>query len=117
LPSLDLTGIDWVIVGGESGPGARPMHPDWARDIRDRCVAAGVPFFFKQWGAWRSSLYADEMDREPDLWMHRDGRTATEAEALADGGSWTAMHRFSKKAAGRRLDGRTWDEMPARVGA
>lgn len=52
LPSLDLTGIDWVIVGGESGPDARPMHPDWARDIRDRCVAAGIPFNFKQWGTW-----------------------------------------------------------------
>lgn len=50
LPSLDLAGIDWVIVGGESGPGARPMHPDWVRDIRDRCVEARVPFFFKQWG-------------------------------------------------------------------
>jgi protein gp37 len=43
-------GVDWVIVGGESGPGARPMHPDWARGIRDQCQAAGVPFFFKQWG-------------------------------------------------------------------
>src|SRR5688572_27531660 len=53
LPSLDLTGIDWVVVGGESGPKARPMHPDWVRDIRDRCVAAGIPFLFKQWGAWR----------------------------------------------------------------
>lgn len=52
LPDLDLTGIDWVIVGGESGPNARPMHPDWARDIRDQCLAANVPFFFKQWGAW-----------------------------------------------------------------
>lgn len=50
LGPVDLTGIDWVIVGGESGPHARPMHPDWARDVRDRCVAAGVPFFFKQWG-------------------------------------------------------------------
>jgi len=50
LPSLDLAGIDWVIVGGESGPGARPMHPAWGRDLRDRCVAAGVPFFFKQVG-------------------------------------------------------------------
>jgi protein gp37 len=48
LPSLDLTGIDWVIVGAESGPGARPMDLDWVRDIRDRCVAAGIPFFFKQ---------------------------------------------------------------------
>ena len=44
--------IDWVIVGGESGPGARPMHPDWVRDIRDRCQAARIPFFFKQWGTW-----------------------------------------------------------------
>lgn len=50
LPSLDLTGIDWVIVGGESGPGARPMQLDWVRDIRDRCAAAGVPLFVKQLG-------------------------------------------------------------------
>ena len=50
LPDLNLDGIDWVIVGGESGPGARPMDADWARDIRDQCGAAGVPFFFKQWG-------------------------------------------------------------------
>jgi protein gp37 len=50
LPGLDLRGIDWVIVGGESGPGARPMAREWALDIRDQCVAAGVPFFFKQWG-------------------------------------------------------------------
>jgi protein gp37 len=50
LPGLNLRGIDWVIVGGESGPGARPMHPDWVREIRDRCIRADVPFFFKQWG-------------------------------------------------------------------
>ena len=50
LPNLDLRGIDWVIVGGESGPRARPMDPSWATDIRDQCVAAGVAFFFKQWG-------------------------------------------------------------------
>lgn len=50
LPDLDLTDIDWVIVGGESGPGARPIHESWAMDIRDQCVAAHVPFFFKQWG-------------------------------------------------------------------
>lgn len=50
LHRLNLRGIHWVIVGGESGPGARPMHPDWIRDIRDRCVHANVPFFFKQWG-------------------------------------------------------------------
>jgi protein gp37 len=50
IPRLPLTGIDWVIVGGESGPGARPMAAEWARQIRDRCVDRGVPFFFKQWG-------------------------------------------------------------------
>jgi protein gp37 len=50
LPSLDLTDIDWVIVGGESGPEHRPMDPEWVRDLRDRCIATGVPFFFKQWG-------------------------------------------------------------------
>jgi protein gp37 len=50
LPGLDLHGIDWTIVGGETGPGARPMHPDWVRDIRDQCQEAGVAFFFKQWG-------------------------------------------------------------------
>ena len=50
LSGLDLSGIDWVIAGGESGPGARPMDPDWVRQIRDLCVARRVPFFFKQWG-------------------------------------------------------------------
>ena len=47
---MDLTGIDWVIAGGESGPGARPMQPDWVREIRDNCVQSRTPFFFKQWG-------------------------------------------------------------------
>lgn len=50
LPGLDLNGIDWVIVGGESGPCARPMDPEWVRGIRDQCIASNVPFFFKQWG-------------------------------------------------------------------
>ena len=50
LEQLDLEGIDWVIVGGESGPGARPMRPDWVLDLRDQCRRVGVPFFFKQWG-------------------------------------------------------------------
>lgn len=53
LQGLDLAGIDWVIVGGESGPGARPMKAHWVTDIRDRCITAGVPFFFKQWGGTR----------------------------------------------------------------
>lgn len=50
MPDLDLTGVDWVIAGGESGIGARPADPDWFREVRDKCVAAGTPFFFKQWG-------------------------------------------------------------------
>jgi protein gp37 len=50
LPNLNLTGIDWVIVGGESGPNARPMLEEWVIDIRDQCLQANVPFFFKQWG-------------------------------------------------------------------
>ncbi|MBU0678234.1 MAG: phage Gp37/Gp68 family protein [Verrucomicrobia bacterium] len=71
LPKLDLNGIDWVIVGGESGPGARPMEEEWATDIRNQCLAVNTPFFFKQWGG------------------------------------------VQKKKAGRLLDKRTWDEMPA----
>ena len=50
IGKVDLTGIHWVIVGGESGPGARPLDPDWVREIRDQCLEQGVPFFFKQWG-------------------------------------------------------------------
>jgi protein gp37 len=59
---LNLFGIDWVIVGGESGPGARPMHPAWVRDIRDQCQAAGVPFFFKQWGGVHKKAAGAELD-------------------------------------------------------
>ena len=50
LPAMNLSGIDWVIVGGESGPGARPMREDWVEDIKNQCITAGIPFFFKQWG-------------------------------------------------------------------
>lgn len=59
---LDLDGIDWVIVGGESGPRARPMDPEWVRDIRDQCVAAGVAFFFKQWGGFRPKTGGRNLD-------------------------------------------------------
>lgn len=62
LPDLDLGGIHWVIVGGESGPGARPMEPDWARDLRDQCAEASVPFFFKQWGGVRKKEAGRELD-------------------------------------------------------
>jgi len=59
---LDLTGIDWVIVGGESGPGARPMHSDWVREVRDQCLRQGVAFFFKQWGGLRPKSGGRELD-------------------------------------------------------
>jgi len=62
LPSLSLTGIHWAIVGGESGPGARPMDPEWVREIRARCLEEGVPFFFKQWGGTRKSRTGRELD-------------------------------------------------------
>jgi protein gp37 len=75
LPGLNLEGIDWVIVGGESGPGARPMDPAWVLEVRDQCLDACVPFFFKQWGG------------------------------------------AERKKAGRQLEGRTWDEVPALASA
>jgi protein gp37 len=62
IPRLPLQGIDWVIVGGESGPGCRKIDPDWVRNIRDRCLAQGVPFFFKQWGGTRKKLSGRELD-------------------------------------------------------
>jgi protein gp37 len=88
--------LDWVIVGGESGPGSRPMHPDWARSLRDQCAAAGVPFFFKQWGEWAP------YDRSK-----ADGATLATPNSLD-----APMQRFGKKLAGRSLDGIEYSEMP-----
>jgi protein gp37 len=62
LGPLDLRGISWVIVGGESGPGARPLNPAWVREIRDQCVRADVPFFFKQWGGVRKGRHGRDLD-------------------------------------------------------
>jgi len=63
IGKLDLSGIDWVIVGGESGPGARYMDPNWVREVRDQCVAAGVAFFFKQWGGLRPKSGGRKLDK------------------------------------------------------
>lgn len=95
--------IDWVIAGGESGPNARPMHPDWVRSLRDQCQAAGVAFMFKQWGEWIPSTQhcaareANGYAPIREFYMDRSGR----------------QHRIGKKAAGRLLDGREWNGVPA----
>jgi len=102
--------LDWVIAGGESGPRARPMHPAWARGLRDQCSAAGVPFFFKQWGEWRPSM--SPKGDGPSHWVLPDG----EYRAIENAESWPTgalpMRRSGKAAAGRDLDGRTWDQLP-----
>ena len=74
LPSLNLTGIDWAIVGGESGPGARLMDPYWVTDIRDQCKNAGVPFFFKQWGGVNKKRTGRELDGR--TWDQMPGKDA-----------------------------------------
>jgi protein gp37 len=82
LGKFDISGIDWVIVGGESGPGARPMRPEWVRSIRDQCKSAGVPFFFKQWGGVRKHLAGRELDRRihnsfPEAYQNTRARKGT----------------------------------------
>lgn len=109
-------GVDWVIVGGESGHGARPMHPAWVTGLRDQCVAAGVPFLFKQWGEWSPVPEATEHRRETDSVVRRDGVVYPITQA----GPWcgtddATVRRVGKHAAGRTLDGRTWDQYPTPV--
>lgn len=129
-----VAGLDWVIVGGESGPGARPMHSDWPRQIRDACAAAGVPFFFKQWGDWApirdlpankaDDFYHPAPERDPEairrckidhLVMHSDGslHRGYGPEVYAGGTDHMLMFQCGKATAGRALDGITHDAMPA----
>jgi protein gp37 len=96
--------IHWVIAGGESGPNARPMHPDWARELRDQCVSADVPFFFKQWGNWAPPPL-DE-DRAENLRF----RTGDRTHVFED---HQQMGSVGKKAAGHLLDGVEWHQFPA----
>jgi protein gp37 len=127
--------VGWVIAGGESGPGARPMHPDWARSLRDQCAAAGVPFHFKQCGEWAPvcAMSDAQIDRcyhpaplsDPDATrrpkvkstvLHRDGTRFDDAAARSayqQGAGAMMMKAIGKAAAGRLLDGREHDGMPA----
>ncbi len=111
-----------MIVGGESGNGARPMHPDWARSLRDHCRAAWVPFFFKQWGEWVKYI---DRDKEDSDWRENyAGMAASKSFRVLNleggigfhGERVHVMQRIGKKAAGRELDGQTWDQMPAPYG-
>lgn len=112
----DEWGIDWVIVGGESGPNARPMHPDWARSLRDQCQSAGVPFFLKQWGEWVDIDNGPDADSayegKSDCWAHIEGGHDS-GEAGVDFFNTHPMYQVGKKAAGRLLDGIEWNEVPA----
>ena len=116
-PADDVPALDWVIVGGESGPGARPMHPDWARSLRDQCEAAAVPFLFKQWGEWTPGENVERKRGTVDTAFLYDGSWQIHPLNLAtDDGhidDEPDLYRVGKKAAGRLLDGRTWDGFPA----
>jgi protein gp37 len=111
-----LHGLHWVIVGGESGLRARPMHPAWAREIRDACVEKGVPFFFKQWGEYEPVRPLYGGDEEKDEGRGQLVPVCTQghmwAENLQPPLGTELMERRGKRSSGRWLDGRTWDEFP-----
>lgn len=118
LNKLDLNQVDWVVAGGESGAKARPMHPAWVRDLRDRCTNENTAFFFKQWGAWAPY--------PRDVWDEDHG--GTRFVKLNGSLSWAAGnddyltnwspnyepsdHPVTRARSPRILDGRTWDEYP-----
>jgi protein gp37 len=101
-----LRGVDWVIVGGESGPGARPMHPDWARHLRDQCAAAGVPFLFKQVGSAVPVETDVDCDHGPTVYpLDESVELPGERHRVHTAGNGQLFVRVGKKAAGRLLDG------------
>lgn len=110
-----ISQLDGVILGGESGPGARPTHPNWVRSVRDQCVEAGVPFFFKQWGEWCPDDYSTVLSsgkKPPYCSVHsEDGETFDWCYPYNS----AEMMKVGKKKAGRLLDGRTWDDLPWRA--
>lgn len=112
----DTPNLDWVVVGGESGAKARPMHPDWARALRDQCAAAGVPFFFKQWGEWwpnppEALMTIHQFNRQLRYIDVDTGREKTDPTRTSD----ASMRKVGKKRAGRLLDGVEHNGMPGGV--
>jgi protein gp37 len=116
LGEIDLTGIHWVIVGGESGKDARPMHPDWARSLRDQCQAAGVPFLFKQWGSCLPGNMDGEDERGHPAYEIDEEHSSIDYDELGKGKLVMAhgyeFIKFPHKNTGRTLDGREWNEVP-----
>ncbi|MEE9356542.1 MAG: DUF5131 family protein [Methylococcaceae bacterium] len=107
-------GLDWIICGGESGPKARPLHPDWARGVRDQCVEAGVSFFFKQFGEWEAcppTRHIRDTSLDGAFWVDYKGNVH-DYVATTDG---VFMRKVGKKAAGRKLDGKIHSEFPGVV--
>ena len=110
-------GLHWVIVGGESGPGARPMHPKWARDLRDQCAQAGVPFLFKQHGEWLATDFCDDdtamIPSKRTAYVRMDGSFHDGSDGVDFFGGDEETAWVGKKAAGRLLDGIEHNGYPA----
>ena len=108
-PSTPARKIHWVICGGESGPGARPMNPEWARSLKDQCVAAGVPFLLKQLGE-----YCEVVNPSKERFVfYRDGKRPEFGYGMLDvNRPHIFIEKVGKKAAGRKIDGLIWDKYP-----
>lgn len=124
VPDAPNTSIDWVIIGGESGPDARPMHPDWARSLRDQCQQADVPFFFKQWGEWTAGIVREDARYDGGRYVISPAPTAAELDLTAITqfsehgrkfrrvGDEAYMVRVGKRRSGSLLDGVEWKQFP-----
>lgn len=119
IPEIkNAANIDWVVLGGESGHKARPMHPEWVRKVRDDCKAAGVPFFFKQWGEWiafsQSNTMFSERRKLKHIAINNEGKTTkiTNNNFMELDFSYKVCFRQGKKYTGRLLDGREYSEYP-----
>lgn len=111
--------INWVIAGGESGPRSRPMHPDWARSLRDQCAVAGVPFFFKQWGEYVPKDIMEILNRQYYMpkniigtYLNEKGHYCGFESLKHSGFEYQSMYKVGKKAAGRLLDGVEHNALP-----